>query len=267
MDRIVDAYVDECGAGRYRLEIHTAKKIPLARREQLASLIRDNSGDAPLSCFPEKEVLEDIKEEDPDIYIVLMICEDRVVGYLDYMWFPIPGGPTVMYIMYSCNIPALRGKNISILLRCKAFLHSIENGCTLLVSQTNAVSLKILLCKFDFTSRDSQVFTDSYGIISQTISKEFNCYYDLRPKGSTDKLITTIRGLLTDANCRLKEPAVGGFRRKTLRKTGLRALAKKHPYSEHVGFKWIAPGSRGKGIRWTQKNLATFRALQKEYQK
>jgi len=55
--------------------------------------------------------------------------------------------------------------------------------------------------------------------------------------------------------------------RNTTRKAGLRALAKKHPYAKHVGFKWIAPGSRGKGIRWTQKNLSTFRALQKEYQK
>ena len=51
------------------------------------------------------------------------------------------------------------------------------------------------------------------------------------------------------------------------RKAGLRALAKKHPYAKHVGFKWIAPGSRSRGIRWTQKNLATFRALQKQYQK
>jgi hypothetical protein len=265
--REVDDYVTACGAGRYKLEIHTAKTIPPARKEQLATLIRENAGDSADTCLNEKEVLENIKDDDPDIHIVLMIAGDLIVGYLDYMWLSTEDGTKVMYIMYICNVPTVRRKNISILLQCKAFLHSIENGCTLLVAQSNATSSKILVCKFDFTFRESLNYDDSYGKISRAISKEFNCYYDLRTAGNTDKLITAIRGLLTEANCRLKEPAVGGSRCKTLRKAGLRALAKKHPYAKHVGFKWIAPGSRGKGIRWTQKNLATFRALQKEYQK
>jgi hypothetical protein len=46
----------------------------------------------------------------------------------------------------------------------------------------------------------------------------------------------------------------------------LRALAKKHPYAEHVGYLWKNPlNPRSKGIRWTTKDLNLFRQFQIEY--
>jgi len=46
----------------------------------------------------------------------------------------------------------------------------------------------------------------------------------------------------------------------------LRALAKKHPYSENVGYKWKNPlNPRSKGKRWTNEDLSLFRKFQIEY--
>lgn len=51
------------------------------------------------------------------------------------------------------------------------------------------------------------------------------------------------------------------------RMKALRALAKKHPRTEHVGFLWKNPlNFKSKGIRWTTTDLALFRKFQKEYQ-
>jgi hypothetical protein len=46
----------------------------------------------------------------------------------------------------------------------------------------------------------------------------------------------------------------------------LRALAKKHPYAENVGYKWKNPlNPKSTGIRWSTSDLNVFRKLQKEY--
>ena len=46
----------------------------------------------------------------------------------------------------------------------------------------------------------------------------------------------------------------------------LRALAKKHPYDENVGYMWKNPlNSRSKGIRWSTQDLKLFRKFQIEY--
>ena len=46
----------------------------------------------------------------------------------------------------------------------------------------------------------------------------------------------------------------------------LRELAKKHPYAENVGYMWKNPlNPRSKGIRWTVRDLKTFREFQLEY--
>jgi hypothetical protein len=46
----------------------------------------------------------------------------------------------------------------------------------------------------------------------------------------------------------------------------LRALAKKHPYAENVGYMWKNPlNSRSKGIRWSTQDLKLFRKFQIEY--
>jgi len=46
----------------------------------------------------------------------------------------------------------------------------------------------------------------------------------------------------------------------------LRALAKKHPYAEHVGYMWKNPlNPKSKGRRWTIPDLKLFRTFQKEY--
>jgi len=47
---------------------------------------------------------------------------------------------------------------------------------------------------------------------------------------------------------------------------GLRALAKKHPYAENVGYMWKNPlNPKSKGIRWSITDLKLFRKLQLEY--
>ena len=46
----------------------------------------------------------------------------------------------------------------------------------------------------------------------------------------------------------------------------LRALAKKHPYTENVGYAWKNPlNPRSKGIRWSTQDLELFRKCQIEY--
>jgi hypothetical protein len=46
----------------------------------------------------------------------------------------------------------------------------------------------------------------------------------------------------------------------------LRALAKKHPYAENVGYLWKNPlNPRSKGKRWTNADLKLFRQFQLEY--
>jgi hypothetical protein len=46
----------------------------------------------------------------------------------------------------------------------------------------------------------------------------------------------------------------------------LRALAKKHPYAENVGYKWKNPlNPKSTGIRWSTSDLNLFKKLQKEY--
>lgn len=56
--------------------------------------------------------------------------------------------------------------------------------------------------------------------------------------------------------------------RKHSRNDSLRALARKHPHSEHVGFMWKDPlNKKSKGIRWTRRNLNTFRKFQKSFHK
>jgi len=46
----------------------------------------------------------------------------------------------------------------------------------------------------------------------------------------------------------------------------LRALAKKHPYAENVGYMWKNPlNPRSKGIRWSTQDLKLFRKFQIEY--
>jgi len=47
----------------------------------------------------------------------------------------------------------------------------------------------------------------------------------------------------------------------------LRELARKHPYTEHVGYIWKNPlNPRSRGIRWKRKDLELFRQFQKEIQ-
>ena len=47
----------------------------------------------------------------------------------------------------------------------------------------------------------------------------------------------------------------------------LRELARKHPYTENVGYIWKNPlNPRSRGIRWTHKDLNLFRHFQKEMQ-
>jgi len=54
--------------------------------------------------------------------------------------------------------------------------------------------------------------------------------------------------------------------KKEERLAALRALAKKHPYADFVGYLWKNPlNPRSQGIRWTNKDLAIFRSLQLEY--
>lgn len=46
----------------------------------------------------------------------------------------------------------------------------------------------------------------------------------------------------------------------------LRALAKKHPYAENVGYMWKNPlNIRSKGIRWSTRDLNLFRKFQLDY--
>lgn len=46
----------------------------------------------------------------------------------------------------------------------------------------------------------------------------------------------------------------------------LRALAKKHPYAENVGYKWKNPlNPRSTGVRWSVSDLKLFRQFQKEF--
>lgn len=46
----------------------------------------------------------------------------------------------------------------------------------------------------------------------------------------------------------------------------LRELAKKHPYSEHVGYMWKNPlNPRSRGMRWSTTDLKLFRQFQLEY--
>lgn len=46
----------------------------------------------------------------------------------------------------------------------------------------------------------------------------------------------------------------------------LRALAKKHPYAEDVGYLWKNPlNPRSTGRRWTNRDLNLFRKFQIEY--
>jgi hypothetical protein len=46
----------------------------------------------------------------------------------------------------------------------------------------------------------------------------------------------------------------------------LRALAKKHPYAENVGYMWKNPlNPKSKGIRWSSRDLTLFRKFQLEY--
>ena len=45
----------------------------------------------------------------------------------------------------------------------------------------------------------------------------------------------------------------------------LRALAKKHPYAENVGYMWKNPlNPKSKGIRWSLTHLKLFRKFQLE---
>jgi hypothetical protein len=46
----------------------------------------------------------------------------------------------------------------------------------------------------------------------------------------------------------------------------LKALAKKHPSSQNVGFMWKNPlNPKSKGIRWTTQDLELFRKFQLNY--
>jgi hypothetical protein len=46
----------------------------------------------------------------------------------------------------------------------------------------------------------------------------------------------------------------------------LRALAREHPYAEHVGYMWKNPlNPRSTGLRWSKTTLAMFREFQREY--
>ena len=48
----------------------------------------------------------------------------------------------------------------------------------------------------------------------------------------------------------------------------LKELARRHPYSEYVGYLWKNPlNPRSVGIRWKTKDLQMFREFQKEFQK
>jgi len=48
----------------------------------------------------------------------------------------------------------------------------------------------------------------------------------------------------------------------------LKALAKKHPSAENVGFMWKNPlNPNSKGIRWTPQDLDLFRKFQMKYRK
>lgn len=46
----------------------------------------------------------------------------------------------------------------------------------------------------------------------------------------------------------------------------LRALAKKHPYADDVGYLWKNPlNPKSRGRRWTNNDLELFRRFQLEY--
>lgn len=46
----------------------------------------------------------------------------------------------------------------------------------------------------------------------------------------------------------------------------LRALAKKHPYAQDVGYLWKNPlNPKSKGRRWTNPDLKLFKQFQLEY--
>jgi hypothetical protein len=48
--------------------------------------------------------------------------------------------------------------------------------------------------------------------------------------------------------------------------SALRALAKKHPHAQDVGYMWKNPlNPKSRGIRWSAQDLQLFRKLQKEY--
>lgn len=46
----------------------------------------------------------------------------------------------------------------------------------------------------------------------------------------------------------------------------LRALAKKHPYANDVGYMWKNPlNPKSRGRRWSSSDLSLFRQFQREY--
>jgi len=200
MERILDEYIRQCSKRTFSVETYSNDTLPKERRAQIKELVLEKDH----ACYKN----EGLFEEDLDVYYVLMIHKNTVVGYIDYALIDTDIG-TVLYIMYACNSSKFRGKYINILLHCYVFLQSLEYDCILLAVEAETDIIKgILLSKFGFTERNPHSYKndDEYAKISMDIKKEFNCYYDLRDDKANKALIERIASMLTNANCKLSPP-------------------------------------------------------------
>lgn len=215
MDSPVDTHLTKCGEGKYRIETHKGSALPALRQEQLVAFLEENKA---AGCFKDAGV----STRDPVLTFVLLIKEDQIVAYADYriVRFTARSGVehNVMILLFTCTAPALRGKNISKLLCCKAFVQGIEQGVTTIVVQAESDDMKhILDAKFGFESVKPE--SPPYHFLSTKIGYDFNREHDVRSEEKKGALLSDITAVLSEP-CKL--PREAGGSRRSLRACGVR---------------------------------------------
>ena len=205
LNELLNTFIVTCN-NKFSIERYNCNNIPSNRLDSLKKLIIDESPsliNTPGQCYRDTDILNC---DDVNIFIDLFLFEDVVIGYIDYKIFD-----KVMYIMYSCNSTAQRGKYINILLRFSAFINAFDKNVEIIVSQAMNDTSKGILKKLNFTEIDDIYSPENskYSKISFDIQKEFNMFIELNNTLNKDILISYIIDFLKDENkCKFK--AIGG---------------------------------------------------------
>jgi hypothetical protein len=213
LNELLNSFIFSCNK-KFSIERYNCNNIPHDRLNSLKKLIMNESTgfiNTSGQCYRDTDILNC---DDGNVFIDLFLFQNDVVGYIDYMIFD-----KVMYIMYSCNSTAQRGKYINILLCFSCFINAFDKNVEIIVSYAMNDIMKGILKKLNFTEIDDlySAANVKYSKISFDIQNEFNMIIELnKPSDESgslnrDILISYIIIFLKDNNkCKLKAISNGG---------------------------------------------------------